>query len=77
MRTVLLLAVVLAGGALVTFGVSLNNVWIGAPGVALVLLAAIGWVIPAKRTPVKRSGRLTRGSGNRPTHDPTDFVGWD
>lgn len=68
----------MVGGTLLVVGSSLDDIWIGVPGVGIILIAGLVWIVsPAKPKPIQRSGNATRDAGNRPTHNPTDFVGWN
>ena len=69
MRAMLQLLFLLAGGALALTGLFQNNGWMGGGGGIVFVIGAIMW-ITAPTKPQNLDG------GNRPMHDPTDFVGW-
>jgi len=69
MRTIIQLTLALAGGGLALTGVFQNNGWSVGAGGTVFLVGGIMW-ITAPTKPRKMDG------GNRPKHDPTDFIGW-
>ena len=69
MRTITQLALALAGGALALTGVFQDKGSIVGAGGTVLLIGGIMW-ITAPTKPRKMDG------GNRPKHDPTNFIGW-
>lgn len=69
MRKVIQALLILGGGALAIAGFLQNNGWLAGIGGALFVAGGIVWIASPVR-PERLDG------GNRPKHDPTDFIGW-